>query len=62
MFFQSENRVGHAHCGLITYNHETFLSKEIAIENVNSYFLGLFMCPNPKKKIYVMSTDYPLIF
>ena len=36
MFFQRGNRVGHGHCGLITYIHETFLSKEIAIENVHT--------------------------
>ena len=30
------NRVGHGHCGLIVYVHETFLSKEIVIENANT--------------------------
>ena len=49
MFFQSENRVGHAHCGLITYNHETFLSKEIAIENVHTSWD--YLCVQIQKKI-----------
>ena len=35
-YFQRGNRIGHGHCGLITYIHETFLSKEIAIENVHT--------------------------
>ena len=37
MFLQRGNRVGHGHCGLITYIHETCLSKEIAIENVHTF-------------------------
>ena len=39
MFFQMGNRVGHGHCGLIIYMHETFLSQkdeEVIIENVNA--------------------------
>ena len=36
MFFQRGNRVGHGHCRLITYIHESFLSKEIAIESVHT--------------------------
>ena len=32
MFFERRNRIGHGHCGLITYIHETFSSKEIAIK------------------------------
>ena len=36
MFFQRGNRVGHGHCGLIIYIHETFLSQEVIIENVNT--------------------------
>ena len=38
MFFQRGNWVGHGHCGLITYIHERFLSKEIAIENVHTFW------------------------
>ena len=36
MYFQRANRVSHGYCGLITYIHESFLSKEIAIENVHT--------------------------
>ena len=36
MFFQRGNRVGHGHCGLITYIHKTFLFKEIAIKNFHT--------------------------
>ena len=36
MFFQRGNRVGHGHCSLVTYIHESLLCKEIIIENSNT--------------------------
>ena len=58
MYFQRGNRVGHCHCGLIVYIHETFLSKEIVIENANTSwdYLSvqlLHSSTNSQKYIYV---------
>ena len=67
MFFQRGNRVGHSHCGLITYIHESFLSKQLPLKTsippgiiyVSNYHTLLQIQENID---YAMSTDYPVTF
>ena len=63
MFFQRGNRVGHGHCGLIIYIHETFLSQEVIIENVppgTTYVFNYHIdFPTRKNICYVTSIDCP---
>ena len=63
MFFQRGNRVGHGHCGLITYIHESFLSKEIAIENVHTswdYLCVQLSHTSPNSRKYLLCNVYRL--
>ena len=63
MFFQRGNRVGHGHCGPITYIHETFLSKEIAIENVHTswdYLCVQLSHTSSNSKRYLLCNVYRL--
>ena len=58
MFFQRGNRVGHGHCGLIIYIHETFLSQEVIIENVNTswdYLCVQLSHTSPNSKKYLVA-------
>ena len=63
MFFQRGNRVGHGHCGLITYIHETFLSNEI--DNENAHTTWDYLCvqlshTSPNSRRYLSSNVYGL--
>ena len=63
MFFQRGNRVGHGHCGLIIYIHETFLSQEVIIENVNTswdYLCVQLSHTSPNSKKYLLCNVYRL--
>ena len=65
MFFQRGNRIGHGHCGLIIYIHETFLSQKVIIENVNTTWDYLCVqlshsSPNSKNICHVTSIIYRL--
>ena len=63
MYFQRGNRVGHGHCGLIVYVHETFLSKEIVIENVNTswdYLCVQLSHNSPNSRKYILCNVYRL--
>ena len=67
MFFQRGNRVGHGHCGLIIYIHETFLSQEVIIENDNTSWD--YLCaqlshssPNSKKNLLDSDSDSDILF
>ena len=63
MYFQRGNRVGHDHCGLIVYVHETFLSKEIVIENANTswdYLCVQLSYKSPKSRKYILCNVYRL--
>ena len=65
MYFQRGNRVGHGHCGLIVYIQETFLSKEIVIENANTSWDYLCVqlsqnSPTSRKYMHVLCDVYRL--
>ena len=63
MFFQRGNRVGHGHCGLIISIHETFLSQEVIIENVNTswdYLCVQLSHSSPNSKKYLLCNVYRL--
>ena len=63
MFFQRGNRVSHGHCGLIIYIHETFLSQEVIIENVNTswdYLCVQLSHSSPNSKKYLLCNVYRL--
>ena len=63
MYFQRGNRVGHGHCGLIVYVHETFLSKEIVIENANTswdYLCVQLSHNSPNSRKYILCNVYRL--
>ena len=63
MFFQRGNRVGHGHCGFITDIHESFLSKEIAIENVYTswdYLCAQLSHTSPNSRKYLLCNVYRL--
>ena len=63
MYFQRGNRVGHGHCGLIVYVHETFLSKEIVIENANTswdYLCVQLSYNSPNSRKYILCNVYRL--
>ena len=63
MFFQRGNRVGNGHCGLIIYIHETFLSQEVIIENVNTswdYLCVQLSHISPNSKKYLLCNVYRL--
>ena len=64
MFFERGTRVGHGHCGLIIYIHETFLSQEVIIENVDTSWDYLSVqishsFSNSKNMCYVTSINCP---
>ena len=64
MYFQHRNRVGHGHCGLIVYVHETFLSKEIVIENANTswdYLCVQLSHNSPNSRKYILCNVYRLL-
>ena len=61
MFFQRGSRVGHGHCGLTIYIHETFLSQEVIIENVNTssdYLCVQLSHSSPNSKKYLLCNVY----
>ena len=63
MYFQRGNRVGHGHCGLIVYVHETFLSKEIVIEYANTswdYLCVQLLHNSPNSRKYILCNVYSL--
>ena len=63
MFSQRGNLVGHGHCGLIIYIHETFLSQEVIIENVNTswdYLCVQLSHSSPNLKKYLLCNVYRL--
>ena len=63
MFFQRGNRIDHCHCGLVIYIHETLLSQEVIIENVNTswdYLCVQLSHSSPNSKKYLLCNVYRL--
>lgn len=63
MYSQRGNRKGHSHCGLVTYIHKQFTSKEIQIEKTNTAWDSMSIeitRQHPNSKKYLISNIYRL--
>ena len=65
MFFQPGDRVGHGHCGLVTYIHNQFNATDITDRITVEHTAWDYMCleishQKPNSKKYLVSNVYRL--